>query len=126
MSRMTSRGVKCSPAVSFEISANLRISSSKTVPISVFEICFGVKVDAGELLGYLVEQAALGKPVNLGVEVEPLEDVADGGRERLDVAVEVLLDVVLIAHERLHVHRRGVVEALLGLAQEEGFRVNSG
>ncbi len=35
MRRMTSRGVKCSPAVSFEISANLRISSSKTVPISV-------------------------------------------------------------------------------------------
>jgi hypothetical protein len=33
MSRMTSRGVKCSPAVSFESSANLRMSSSKTSPI---------------------------------------------------------------------------------------------
>jgi hypothetical protein len=33
MSSMTSRGVKCSPAVSFEISANLRMSSSKTRPI---------------------------------------------------------------------------------------------
>jgi len=33
MSRMTSRGVKCSPAVSLESSANLRISSSKTWPI---------------------------------------------------------------------------------------------
>jgi hypothetical protein len=33
ISRMTSRGVKCSPAVSLEISANLRISSSNTRPI---------------------------------------------------------------------------------------------
>ncbi|MEZ4297504.1 MAG: hypothetical protein R3B70_21260 [Polyangiaceae bacterium] len=33
MSRITSRGVKCSPAVSFESSANLRISSSNTRPI---------------------------------------------------------------------------------------------
>ena len=33
ISLMTSRGVKCSPAVSFEISANFRISSSKTTPI---------------------------------------------------------------------------------------------
>ncbi len=33
MSRMTSRGVKCSPAVSLESSANLRMSSSKTAPI---------------------------------------------------------------------------------------------
>ena len=30
ISSMTSRGVKCSPAVSLEISENLRISSSKT------------------------------------------------------------------------------------------------
>ena len=30
ISSITSRGVKCSPAVSLEISENLRISSSKT------------------------------------------------------------------------------------------------
>ena len=34
ISRITSRGVKCSPAVSFESSANFRISSSNTSPIS--------------------------------------------------------------------------------------------
>ena len=33
ISRITSRGVKCSPAVSFDSSANLRISSSNTRPI---------------------------------------------------------------------------------------------
>ncbi len=33
MRRMTSRGVKCSPAVSFESSAKRRISSSNTAPI---------------------------------------------------------------------------------------------
>ena len=34
MRRMTSRGVKCSPAVSLDASANLRISSSKARPMS--------------------------------------------------------------------------------------------
>ncbi|MNV64114.1 hypothetical protein D3C71_1567410 [compost metagenome] len=33
VSRTMSRGVKCSPAVSLELSANLRISSSNTRPI---------------------------------------------------------------------------------------------
>ena len=59
----------------------------------------GVQVDAGELLGDLIEQPALGQPVDLGGEVEPLEDVADGGRERLDVGEQVLADVVLVAHQ---------------------------
>jgi hypothetical protein len=57
--RMTSRGVKCSPAVSLEISANLRISSSKTRPIWWLSDDLGVQVDLGELLGDLVEQPAL-------------------------------------------------------------------
>ena len=65
MSRITSRGVKCSPAVSLEISANLRISSSKTVPISALLTAFGMQVDVGELLGDQVEQAGLGQPVDL-------------------------------------------------------------
>jgi hypothetical protein len=33
---MTSRGVKCSPAVSFEASENRRINSSKMYPIARF------------------------------------------------------------------------------------------
>lgn len=41
MRAMTSRGVKCSPAVSLLASANLRISSSKTEPISVLLTCLG-------------------------------------------------------------------------------------
>jgi len=36
MRRITSRGVKCSPAVSFDFSAKRRISSSKTSPIMWF------------------------------------------------------------------------------------------
>jgi len=39
--RTTSRGVKCSPAVSFDCSENLRISSSKIEPISVFATTSG-------------------------------------------------------------------------------------
>ena len=79
----------------------------------------GMQVDARELLGDLIEQPALGQLVDLGREAEPLEDVAHGGRERLNIGEEVLADVVLIAHQLAHVHGRGVVEALAGGAQQE-------
>jgi hypothetical protein len=41
--RMTSRGVKCSPAVSFDDSANFLISSSKTDPIRWFGTVSGCR-----------------------------------------------------------------------------------
>jgi len=43
MRRMTSRGVKCSPAVSLLISANLRISSSNTKPICMLLTASGCR-----------------------------------------------------------------------------------
>ena len=43
ISAITSRGVKCSPAVSFESSANLRISSSNTAPICALLTAFGCR-----------------------------------------------------------------------------------
>ena len=126
ISRMTSRGVKCSPAVSLESSANLRMSSSKTAPIWALLTALGVEVDVGELLRDEVEQLGLGEAVDLGVELEALEDVAHGGRERLDVGAEVFADVVLVAHELLQVERRGVVEELAGFPQEERLGVQPG
>ncbi len=126
ISRMTSRGVKCSPAVSFESSANLRISSSKTSAHLGVADDLGVQVDVGELLGDQVEQPGLGEPVDLGVELEALEDVAHGGRERLHVGAEVLADVVLVAHQLLQVERRRVVEELAGLLQQERLGVQPG
>ena len=57
--RITSRGVKCSPAVSFDSSANLRISSSNTSPILHVVHRRGVQVHAGELLGDEVSSLAL-------------------------------------------------------------------
>ena len=86
----------------------------------------GVEVDVGELLGDEVEQPGLGQPVDLGVELEALEDVAHGRRERLHVGAQVLADVVLVAHELLQVERRGVVEELAGLAQQEGLGIQPG
>ena len=85
----------------------------------------GVEVDLGELLGHHVEQAVLGQPVHVGVEVEPLEDVTDGRRECLDVGKQVRADVVLIAHQPLHVELRGIVEARPGFAQEERLGVQA-
>ena len=86
----------------------------------------GVEVDVGELLGDEVEQLGLGEPVDLGVELEALEDVAHRGREGLHVGAQVLADVVLVAHELLQVERRRVVEELAGLPQQEGLGVQPG
>jgi hypothetical protein len=72
-----------------------------------------VQVDVGELLGDEVEQAGLGEAFDLGEEVEALEDVAGGGREALDVGVEVLR-LVLVAQRRVQCCRSS------GLAQQEG------
>ena len=68
----------------------------------------------------------LGEAINLGVEFEPLKDVAHGGRESLQVSAEVFADVILVAHELLQVERRGVVEKLTGLAQQEGLGIQAG
>ena len=76
---MTSRGVKCSPAVSFDSSANLRISFLEGEAHVVVVDRLGVQVDCGELLGHLVEQPGFGEGVDLGVELEPFEDVARFG-----------------------------------------------
>ena len=57
----------------------------------------------GEFLGHEVEQARLGQSVDLGIELEPVEDVANLRREAQDVAAEVQGDVVLIAHQRVQI-----------------------
>jgi hypothetical protein len=124
--RMTSRGVKCSPAVSLESSANLRISSSNTSAHLRVAHHLGVQVDVRELLGDQVEQPGLGEPVDLRVELEALEDVAHRGRERLDVGAQVLADVVLVAHQLLQVERRRVVEELARTCEQERLGVEPG
>src|SRR5205807_1067317 len=79
----------------------------------------GMQVDVGEFLRYQIEQSGFGQPVDLVLKIEGLEDVPDGGRKRLDVSKQVFLDVVLIAHEFLHIQRRCVVEMLTGLPQQK-------
>ena len=85
-----------------------------------------VQIDAGELLGDQIEQIGLGQALDLAGEVEALEDVARRRREGLQIGVEVLADVVLVAQERGQVQRAGVVEAHAGLAQQEGLGVQPG
>jgi hypothetical protein len=82
-----------------------------------------MEIDGRELLGDEVEEPCLGEPVDLGVEIEALEDVAHGGREGLQISAQVLGDAVLPAHQRLQVELRRVVEVLPGLAQQEGLGV---
>ena len=86
----------------------------------------GVKVDVGELLGHQIKQLGLGQPVDLGVKIEALENVSHGGRKRLHVGEEVFLDMVLVAHQLLHVQGRRIEEELPRLAQQERLRVQPG
>ena len=72
----------------------------------------GVQVDGGEFLCDHVQQTSLIEPVDLGVELKPLEDVTDGGAEAVDVVAQVLSNVVLIPHQLLQVQLMGVVKVL--------------
>lgn len=83
----------------------------------------GVEVDPGELLSDLIQQPRLRQLVQLNGELESLEDVPHVRREALDVGIEVLADVVLVAHELAHVEGRDVVEGLASLAEHERLRV---
>jgi len=86
----------------------------------------GVQVDGGELLGDHVQQAGLGQLVDLGVELEALEDVAHRRAEGLQVGTQVFADVVLVTHELFQVQGGGVVEELAGLTQQKWFGVQTG
>ena len=114
ISRMTSRGVKWSPAVSLASSLKRRMRFSKMSPICSFGTASGVQVHVAELGDDEVEDVRLAHPLDLVLELEEIEDVAHVLREALDVADEVLLDVVGVALQLLEVERRVVVEALAG------------
>lgn len=122
---MTSRGVKCSPAVVAdfrELPDQLLEHQAHLVVVDRLR----VQVDAGEPLRHLVQQPGLGQALDLGVELEAVEHVAYRWRERLHVAVEVFPDVILVPHELLHVQGGGVAEGLAGPAQEERLGVQAG
>jgi hypothetical protein len=78
-----------------------------------------MQVYVRKLLGHEVQQVRLGEPFNLRVEVKALEDIARGRRERLDVGVQVLPDMVLVAEEFDEVEQGGVVKRLSGLSGEK-------
>jgi hypothetical protein len=78
-----------------------------------------LQVDVRELLGDEVEQVGLGQAVDLRRKVEVLEYVAHLGRERLDVAAQVLGDVRLVSHQLLQVEGGRVVEVLARLLEKE-------
>jgi hypothetical protein len=71
-----------------------------------------VQVDVSELRENKEEDVGLAHPLGLVLELEEVEDVANVLREALDVADQVLLDVVRVALELLEVERRVVVEAV--------------
>ena len=73
-----------------------------------------MQIDIGELGHDEVEDVRLAHPLDLVLELEEVEDVAHVGREALDVADEVRLDVVGVALELLEVEGGVIVKALTG------------
>jgi len=71
-----------------------------------------VQIHVAELGDDKVEDVRLAHPLDLVLELEVLEDAAHVGREALDAADEVLLDVVGVALQLLEVQRRVAVETL--------------
>jgi hypothetical protein len=59
----------------------------------------GVEINVGKLFGNEIQQAGLGKFINLGVKLETFKNVPHGGRERLEIRAQIFADVILIAHE---------------------------
>lgn len=81
-----------------------------------------MQVHIAELGNDEVKDVGLAHPLDLGFKLEVVEDAADVGRETLDVADEVLLDVVGVALQLLEIERRVVVEALTGGLVECGVK----
>ena len=73
-----------------------------------------VQVHVAELGDDEVEDVCLAHLFDLTLELEEVEDGADVGRESIDVADEMLRDVIGVALELLEVERRVIVEALAG------------
>ena len=71
-----------------------------------------VQIDLCELRHDEEEDVRLAHLLDLGLELEVVEDAAHVGREPLDVAQQVLLDVVRVTLELREVEGRVVVEAL--------------
>ena len=92
---------------------------SKTSPISLVGHAGRVQIHVAELGDDKIKDVRLAHLLDFVVELEILEDAADVGGEAIDVAGQVLVDVVGVAFEFLEVERRVVVEALAGGLVEE-------
>ena len=87
---------------------------------------FGVQVDVGELLGDQVEQAGLRRAGRSAAWKSKRSKMSrTAGENAVDVGDQVLPDVILVAHQLLHVQRRRVVEALAGLPEQERLGVHA-
>src|SRR5579872_1587487 len=63
----------------------------------------GMQIDLGKAFCNQIKQSSLRKTVNLSVKLEALKDVAYRRRERLDIREQIFANVILIAHQLLHI-----------------------
>ncbi len=83
----------------------------------------GMQVDLAEPGNDEVEQVRTIKPVDLGPEVELVEDIASRRREVGDVGQQVVSDAVRVVEQPAQVERGGVVELLACNLPQHGIDV---
>jgi hypothetical protein len=120
MSLMASRGVKCSPAVSLEASANRRMRVLEDRAHLGVGDRGGMHVGVGELLYDEVEPVVvLELPQGL-LEAVPLEDVRDVRRELRHVVDEAVRELLRGPEQALERVRRAVPEVKVVVAPQLG------
>ncbi len=77
------------------------------------------EVDPGEPLDHLVQQVAILETLDLDVEVVPVDDLRNLGREVSDVVLEVGIDVLVVAADGLETLPRGVEERQAGDTEQQ-------
>ena len=110
ISRITSRGVKCSPGLFIRL---LRPDADQPLEhVAHLHVvhALGREVDAREPLDDLEQQVLLVHARDLHIEREALHDLAHVGREVPDVGAEVLRDQVGVVQQPFKVEPGGVVE----------------
>ena len=121
--RMTSRGVKWSPASSLACFVEPPDQLLEDVAHLDVGHHVGVQVDLAELRDDQVQPVGLVELGDVLLEAEVLDDLAGPGGEALDVVGQVGGDVVGIALEFLEVELAGVVERLPGHPVEDRLQV---
>ena len=107
---MTSRGVKCSPASSFDcLGADPDELFEDITHLRVVD-AVGRKVHVGKSFDHFIEQILFRHPRDLLLEGKPLHDLADVFGKGVDVTVQIRRELIRIVEQLGHIQLRQIVK----------------